>query len=261
MNVRQAIIYGTRSKSQGEVTAHCLTRAAFLRLVAADPRVRALFAQWRRESKLDLVVTEWSALLDSEAARLGLPQRAALHHDAAVYDAIPPASRLFFAQCELLRQGRTARSLDARAGHALQFVSTVLYDNPPPIRGWLGTDLLRMFDAEIVRDVWGEADVQMDVSAGTLQAVPPGQRPKRQGEHLERNAEWNYRARVAAPKVSVETLASEYRKASDVLLQPRDIAGISDRPDTKLVRWGIHEAQRLLELTIPPEQWAQYAGF
>jgi hypothetical protein len=91
--------------------------------------------------------------------------------------------------------------------------------------------------------------------------VPKGRRPKGQGEHFERNARWYYLARIAMPPMqrSETDLAREYaeaRAADGVALQPKDSTGI-DRPDTAIVRAGIREAQRLLSLTIPPQQWAE----
>jgi hypothetical protein len=257
-----SLIYGVRAKSQGEVTAHCITRAAFLRCIVADARTRALFAQWRHESKLDLVVAEWSAQLDAAAAQADLPDRSALHHDAAAYDALPASTRLFFAQLEDLRAQRTEKTRAARAPAALLFVDTVLFKSPPPIRAWLATDLLRLFDADILRDIWGEAAVQLDINAGTRDRVKPGQRPMHEGEHLERDALWYYQTTVQSPRVTLKALAQEYqaaRAAGGLTPQPKDRDG-RDRANDSIVRRGVANAKRLLELSIPPEQWSDFTN-
>jgi hypothetical protein len=208
-------IFGLRAKHHGEVLAHCITRAAFLRHVSADARTRELFIRWRRESKLDLVVTEWQRELDTAAARAGLAHRSALHHDAAAYDALPFWTRKYIAELEWLRQLRRGRTLDVRAGQAAEFATVILTPAPGlrACRAWLATDLLHIFDAEILRDLWGEPDVHLDVSAGPLGEVPRGQRPMHQGAHLERDAAWCYRRHVQVPRAKLGELAREHRDA------------------------------------------------
>jgi hypothetical protein len=131
-----------------------------------------------------------------------------------------------------------------------------------PMRAWLVRDLMTDFDVEVWAHVWGDTGVKAFVSRPpTLTPVPKGQRPKGDAEHLRRNVTWFYRARIATPNVMIETLAEEYREEAAQTgrsLGFRDATGVADRPDTKLVRHGVADAERLLSLTIPPELWTEF---
>jgi hypothetical protein len=259
-----AAIYSVRSKHQGEVRAHLVTRAAFLRCLLADTRVRDLFARWRRDGHLETVVTEWGEQLDAAAAQLGLPGRAAFLHDAAAAARIWPPQRQLIDDWARLYTQRLARARDARAADVLAFISPVLYPAPPPIRAWLGADLLDAFDADTLRDIHGDPDGQWPLHAYTVDPVIPGAQPMHDGVHLERNAIWYYRRHVAAEPATHAALAREYRasqEAAGVFLKARDDTNITERADTKLVRRSIADARRLLELTIPPEQWEAYRRY
>ena len=102
----------------------------------------------------------------------------------------------------------------------------------------------------------GADTVELSPAHGT---VPKGQQPKHHGEHLERNAGWFYRHIVAAPPVPEQRLAEEYaasRRAENVALgsKEHDHDRRRKRADTKVVRDGIRDAKRLLELTVLAQQ-------
>jgi hypothetical protein len=255
-------IYTLDAKHQGQVLAHCITRAAFLRHVAADIRTGDLFAWWGHRTGLDAVLDELSGRLDAAARLAGVAHRSDLHGNETAFNSIPLD--------EHERLGRLQRQVDSllaqtqaqRAKDVTGFICGVLYDDTKdsvPIRAWLGSDLLTIFDARVTGRIWGEV-VRLSVpTSPTLNAVPKGQRPKLHGEHLERDAGWYYRAEVGDPTVTHADLAREYREASVVPLVPKDYAaGIRERADTQLVRTGILKAERLLQLPIPPEQWPQF---
>ena len=64
---------------------------------------------------------------------------------------------------------------------------------------------------------------------------------------------------MRVPPATHAELARDCAEAHDAHLEPKDAAaGHLERPDTKLVRAGIEEAKRLLELPVPPEQWAAH---
>ena len=127
---------------------------------------------------------------------------------------------------------------------------------------WLGLDLMDLFDAEVLGQIWGEQTPVVVPLSPVWGRVPKGQRPKGDGEHIVRYVDWFYRAVVAVPPTPDDDLANEWvatRAAQNVKLQPRDPkGGICDRPDTKLVRTGIAKARRLLELPIPPQEWPRF---
>jgi hypothetical protein len=261
-------VYAVRARTEGEVVAHCVTRHAFLGHVIADTRTRALFEVWGHSTGLDAAVAELSARLDTAALQAGLAHRSALHGNVDAFSRVPIAEHTALGHLEHYIARLLALTRDERAFFAMGFVIVTLYgtvvDEEVPIRAWLAEDLLTIFDAEITCHIWGERGVRMQVSRPptTRDVVPKGQRPKRQGEHLARNAGWYYRAHVAVPKTSAAVLAEEWRAAraaEGVTLAPKNSRElVAERADTKAVRAGIRNAKRLLELPVPPERWSQY---
>lgn len=260
-------IYAVAAKSEGEVLAHCITRTQFLKHILVDPRTRNVFSFWGEHFGIDPVVERFSGLLDvvgdDTDVNAASARRAVLQ---TTLDSLQPSTLDFLRECRFELERRLVESLLARTEFLKKWIVEDLFcaDAPArvPMRAWLASDLLTVFDAEVRAHVRGD-HCRLQVSRPpTLTAVPKGQRPKGQGEHLERNATWFYRSRVSMPRVFVEDLAEEYyeaRFAASVTLAPRDPAGVRERPDTKLVRRGITDAQRLLSLTISPEQWLRYS--
>jgi hypothetical protein len=121
---------------------------------------------------------------------------------------------------------------------------------------------MQVFQEEVTSHIFGDTPrLGVPLSPATVHTLKKGQRPKRQGEHLERYAHWHYRLHVGQPRATPDDLANEYgeqRAAEGVHLAPRDARGLDDRPDTSLIRHGDEEAKRLLTLAVPPEQWATY---
>ncbi len=258
------LIYGVRAKDRGEAIRHLVTRTAFVRCVAADARWRELSAQLRHESKLDDVVSGWSSMLDVEAKRLGLMHRSALHDESA-YLRIPLYARAFFAECEQHRQIRTARTLTERTRQVDEFVCATLFSELPSIRAWLGLDLLNTFDAEVIREIWGDDAIQIDITAEALADLPKGLLPKKDGQHLERDATWYYQLEIQRPRATLQELAEIYvasLQAVGVTLASKDkMDGRNPRVNDSLVRAGAANAKRLLELPLSPDRWTHSKKF
>ncbi len=257
--------HAIRAKHQGEALAHCVVRAAFLRHVAADARTMKLFAMWGDETGVDAVVADMVVLLDAAARRAGLAHRSELRRPASAIHLAPILG--FLQRHEAEYERRLEQTMPARAKQAIGFVVFELFgtvdDDQVPIRAWLATDLMRIFQWSVAAHVYGERVPLIVGVAPTVTAVPKGLRRKGGGAHLEQYATWFYRAAIADPKVTHAQLAGEWarRMGSDgkpVFRAPKDRKDIHERDDTKLVRAGILEAKRLLELTVPPEQWNQY---
>jgi hypothetical protein len=245
------VMFAVRAKTTGEALAHCVTRDEFVRCVIGDDRTRALFERWRRDSKLDLVIAEWRGQLGLAAVSVGVSHRAALLHDPATHARVSRPRRAFLDECGRLYAMRLARTRDARSADVLAFIGGTLYDTPPPFRAWLGVDVLNSFEAEMVNEIFGEAVVAIDISVQAAAALDAGQRPKCEGEQLRRDARWYYDLNVHVPRAKAADLAV----AHAITRTDRD--GRAERFDDSLVRKRAANARRLLELTVPPEQWAQ----
>jgi hypothetical protein len=159
-----------------------------------------------------------------------------------------------------LRRENTA---EARAADVLRFIDTVLYTTPPRLRGWLALALMDDFDAELVRDVWGEPDVSVGLTGGPFSAVPLKEGYTPNVELLERGADWYFDCEVASSKTTHAEVARAYatsRAEKGVTLAVKDEAGIVERPDTKLVRDRIADANRLLNtLAVKPEDALRFS--
>jgi hypothetical protein len=251
------IIHTIRAKHQGEVRAHTITRCAFLRCVVFDDRKCDLFESWGQTTGLDTAVELMSVFLDRIAARAGVPHRSSLRGQTAAIQRVVTRTEWE----HLVRLGqhidrRLAETLESRTTEMLRFVDVLC--NRPGRFIWLADDLMTLFEVELRDHIWGTKTRVGVPDSATLRNVPRGRRPNGQGEHLQRNARWYYRARVAARPATVADLAREYTEASSIPLVPKDdAAGIVDRPDTKTVRDGIAEAERLLTRALPPQQWPE----
>jgi len=155
-------------------------------------------------------------------------------------------------------------SRSERWHQAQGFIVAVLYrtlvDEEVPIRAWLGDHLCRVFDFLVYGRRW-DRPIQFLFSEPQRLApdAPTGRRGKRSGPSLEDYAHWVYRLDVAEPRWTPEALAIERLHAlGDPERAPRDPNDITDRVDTKTVRYGYEKAKRLLELTVPPERWTAY---
>jgi hypothetical protein len=258
INPKRIVLCSLNAKNRAEVFRVMITRRRFTERVVQDSRTREVFTRWRRESKLDLVVTEWSAQLDVAAARAGVAHRSLLTRDQATYDALPLVTREFFSSCDRVLTLRRENTAEARAADVLRFIDTVLYTTPPRLRGWLALALMDDFDAELVRDVWGEPDVSnVGLTGGPFSAVPLTEGYTPNVDLLERGADWYFDCEVASSKTTHAEVARAYaasRAAEGVTLAEKDQAGILERPDTKLVRDRIADANRLLNtLAVKPE--------
>jgi hypothetical protein len=257
------IIHTIRAKSEGERISHQHTRFAFLRHVQRDSRTRDLFERWGHATGLDQAIAGYVTALDFAAMATDLPHRSALHREDRALRQLPTETLDALMNMEGRCDTLLATTRDARAAEAIAFVRSDLFVDDPetPMSAWLADDLMNIFDAEVLGQTWGEM-TRLEVPRSPVRGkVPKGQRPKGQGEHLERNAGWFYRACVAQTRATPEQLALEWvesQRAKGVNLEPRDEAGIGDRPDTKLIRHGIDDARRLLELSIPPQEWLRF---
>jgi hypothetical protein len=81
------------------------------------------------------------------AHRSALPST--LGQDEAAYSRIPIQMRAFLEKAERVRVMPTAQTLETRTREVIDFISGVLFTANSPIRGWLGADLLNVFDAEV----------------------------------------------------------------------------------------------------------------
>ena len=245
----RTLIHTIRAKSEGERIAHQRARLAFLRHLIVDTRTRNLFARWAFTLGIDEAIDEAIDALDDAARHAGLTDRSLLKlpADDRMAPAIYLAATRAAAHClDVVRRTRTPRADEALAFVREEFCSTI---PGPRFCTWLPLDLMDIFDAEVVARVLGTTmrlPVELSPAQGT---VPKGQRPKHGGEHIERNAGWFYRHVVAASPISEQQLADEYAAGRDVTLSPKEYARIRERADTKLVREGIRDAKRLLELT------------
>ena len=236
-NPKVVLINAVRSKDQAEVFRCKIARRHFLLRVVGDPRTRELFTRWRR--KFNGTVTAWSEELDVAAAASHLPHRAAFQRSAAAYDALPLPTRVRFREYDQFLNELKEVTANDRAGEVMGFIGQVLYPQPPPLRWWLGYALLNYFDAEILRDVWGERDVNLELVVGTLDAVPLERGQKPDAAKVERYVDWYHRNRVASRKVTYGALTREWKAAREsegVFTGPKDRRGIKEPDDTKEVR-------------------------
>ncbi|MGH8635796.1 MAG: hypothetical protein ACREUZ_01525 [Burkholderiales bacterium] len=257
-------IYAVRADTEGHRVYHCIARRAFLNDVITDERTRRLFAYWGELTGIDDNVAEMSARLDAAAQRAGLSHRSEFLTNDTL-DAFLPTHEL-----EPLKQRGDQlleQTLHQRWLHAQGFVVAELYgtvvDEEVPIRAWLASDLLQVFQEELSAKVMGRVTrVHVPLPPAMTHVRKRGQKPKNGGALLELWTHWNYRHRVAQPRATLDELASEWmdaRHAEGVQLAPRDYRpSQKDRPDTKTVRKGIEVSQWALELTIPPEEWAAH---
>lgn len=251
-----------RATRAGDQIAHQRTRGQFLRHVIGDVRTRNQFGCWAEEYGVQAVIDEMIALLDAAAARAGLPHRSALRYQGNAVHLVPI---LGFLQ---EREERYERLLDQtrqrREASAIGFVVAGLYgttnDDAVPIRHWLARDLLAVFRWEIAFRVYGEPGRLRVPVSPTIAAIVKARTPKK-GNHLERNATWNYQTRVQVPPATEEELAIEYWKNKDQgAHQPTERVKDRDyraapRVNDSGVRDGIRESQRLLELPEQTEAW------
>jgi hypothetical protein len=253
LGVARRIITAIPAANKYEGVRVMRTRREFVRCVVGDSRTCDLFAQWRGAGKLDLAVSLWSEQLDAAAVRLRLPHRSAFLHDE---EAGKAGARLIRAALrdyqELMRALALGPDVD-------RFIGSVLYADPPPMRAWLGLALLDAFEADIFNEIFGEVVAGIDnMNADVLASLPNGLRPK-PGDHVERNARWYYQTTVQVPPAKWAELAEAYRAASDVPLQPKyDVDIRREQADDHLVRLGVAEARRLLELNVAPKDWHRF---
>lgn len=260
------VVHAIRARSDGERHAHCSTRRAFLVDIVADARTRDLFGYWWASTGVRGSAEALIVALDDAARRHGCPDRATFIAGATLDQLCPQERdelRRLWAQVEgVLTERQHERCADARGFIVAELYGT-LVDEEVPIRGWLAMDLLSIFHAQVVTGLICGQPVRLAVplSPSILHALKKGQVPKHAGAHLEQWAHWYYRRCVARPRATWDELATEYHDTKadeDVYLAPRDSGGLDDRPDTKLIRHGVEEADRLLRLAVPPEQWAPY---
>src|SRR5262249_48329808 len=152
-------------------------------------------ARWTVDARLDVVIAEWTAQLDAAAARVALPDRAAFADEAMLSLALTPPALEIVALCARLLALRLANSGDARAREVLGFISDGRYTDPPPIRAWLGTDLLEYFDVAVHNQIAGRVANHVAITTPVLASLPQGLTPH-DVQHLRRNAQWNYQLRV-----------------------------------------------------------------
>lgn len=199
--------HAIRATSEGEVVAHAVTRAEFLRHVLADRRTRKLFAMWGETTGVGDVVDQMIDVLNAVARQAGLAHRSALRQREWAYH-LAPVLELLQLQ-EDVYERLLAKTHEVRSKEAIGFVVAELYgmvvDEDVPIRGWLASDLLSIFRWEVAARVYGEI-AQLKINRPpTVDLVPKGQRPKGAAEHLKRNAQW-----YSAPESAFRTRRSPH---------------------------------------------------
>jgi hypothetical protein len=243
------IVHGIRATSDGEEQKHNLVLARHLLRATADARTQSLFAQWRRSYGIDDAETAINQVLH----RLGLQDAspAVRIRSLEQHPQLQPLLRVL--GCRL------AASALQRGFELRQFTIETLYSwyaAPPPWRGTLSSHLLEQFKGHVVGRLVGQPLVAVLEPSPILGEVPKGKRPYRNFEPV-RNTDWHWRVRCDDPRArkSVEELAEQRRealRAKGLTCPSKDESG---RADTKTVRDGIDEVERLLSLSVPPEEW------
>jgi hypothetical protein len=254
--------YILRAETEGDRVKHAIVRMALLKHVGADERTLRLFEYWREKSGIGAITDDMASIVDAAAKRAGLSDRSEFLTNEAADRFLPSADLR-----PLKERGDQVIKQFAHSWWTLAqgFIIVELFgrsaDDQVPIQAWLAADLVQIF-TELERGrVFGAPTVpfRVPLSPTTVHALKKGQGPKAGGEMLHKYAEWYYRHHIARPRATLSQLANERLDEMDnPNRQPRDRHGLDDRPDTKAIRYGLDEAERLLTLTIPPDEWATY---
>ena len=98
---------------------------------------------------------------------------------------------------------------------------------------WLPRLLLMAFAASAYWELTGEVR-HVRVTPAEL---PPGRRAKHEGQHILRDVEWYYRAKIQSPPTPKRKLAAEYQRAVGRTTDARSV-----------VQTGIRRAEQLLSI-------------
>jgi hypothetical protein len=270
-------VHAVRAETDQQVQDHLRVRVAFLREVVRDPRTETLFALWADKYGLVHPIDHLTPILDQAAARAGFADRSVFRSQRSsttglfipvgshtLVDALSATMRVPVLNLMALLDELLVESRPVRLHQAVGFVVAELYgttiDEAVPIRAWLAEDLVTIFDEMVACRVYGTA---ARLVASTPDRIPPdvssGRRGKRSGPSLEDYGRWVYGLDVADPRTTEEALALErLARLGNPPRAARDWNDITERVDTKLIRYGYQKGKRLLELTVPPERWTAY---
>jgi hypothetical protein len=79
---------------------------------------------------------------------------------------------------------------------------------------WLPLALLIDFVAQVQGELTGDAQVSVVLEPPAVANLPISRRPKRQGDYIERDAMWFYRAEIQQPPDTVYAIAKEHALAA-----------------------------------------------
>jgi hypothetical protein len=250
------LVHGVRATSKGEEQKHNIIWARHLQRALTDERTRRLFAHWRWTYGLD----DAEAAIHQTMDELGL-QHAPLADRIRSLEQHPQLQVALAVLDRRLKMSAPQRALELR-----HFTIQVLYSwypAPPRWRANLMSHLLEQFKGHVVGRVLRQPLAAiLEPSPIVGGDVKQGKRPYRNGQQSVRDTDWHWGVRCSDPRTrqTVEALAAQYRAqrhAEGVALAPKDESG---RADTSLVRDRIDEVERLLNLSVPPEEWPHTFG-
>jgi len=257
-------LHAVRAATPQEAHDFMRVRVAFLNKVKSDSRTIGLFEFWAEHIRFADMIAAVTPVLDRAAARAGLDSRAAFrerpdHSEASLFDAIPISDeRALISRCLSALNNLMTSTRDERTRHAQWFIVHELYDTSVeaevPMRAWLADDVIRIYEELAACQMW-DTPFRLLVPISPRVSVPPAdRRGKRSGASLEQYVHWYYRMRLAKPRASENDVANERLDAmGNPDHAPRDYRDITERPDTKAIRYGVDKVDRLLRLAVPAE--------